>query len=94
MEFLSLWYGFLPLIITIENRDSPLIIILWPLNRGHTSVLLRRWICLDDGEIIANEEEYRFHTELFPGHKIVVDDSPIDQQFHAGYRLTTDIEWP
>lgn len=40
------------------------------------SVLLKRWVCLDDGEVIANEAEYRFHSEVFPGHRIVVDENP------------------
>jgi len=36
------------------------------------SLLLKRWLCLDDLELLEDENEYRFHTELFPRHRVVV----------------------
>jgi hypothetical protein len=44
------------------------------------SVLLRQWVCLDDGEVFANEDEYCAHAATCPKHRIVVDeDSPSEQ---------------
>lgn len=36
------------------------------------SLLLKRWRCLDDHELLEDENEYRVHTEMFPRHRVVV----------------------
>ena len=38
------------------------------------SLLLKRWRCLDDLELLANEDEYRAHTAMFPNHRVVVEE--------------------
>ncbi|HYB07592.1 MAG TPA: hypothetical protein VEB87_05510 [Nitrososphaerales archaeon] len=46
------------------------------------SVLLRRWVCLDEGQTIASEDEYCFHASVYPKHRIVVCDNTIAEQWH------------
>lgn len=36
-------------------------------------ILLKRWKCLDDGDFIETEEDYRAHTGVHPDHKIVAE---------------------
>ena len=49
------------------------------------SLLLKRWRCLDDLELLMDENEYRVHTETFPRHRVVVAET-----VEPGFRSLTE----
>ena len=51
------------------------------------SLLQRKWLCLDDGEVFVSEDDYCFHALCNPWHRIVADDTT---QWNPRFQLETD----
>ena len=55
------------------------------------SLLLRKWLCLDDDEVFLNEDDYCSHAFCNPWHRIVTNENIHALQRHPRVEEEADL---